>query len=203
MNRPPKKKKVPAPRSADTKMTLKRPEAIPTPGDSQLSFPFTGEVTEQSFGASLLAFARAEVIPMGRKGAYLVNQFKPIRDALDLLEERYKTALMADQDCLPGIGLKEGAQVRELKVDTAQVRTALKEEIPSISDFLNCCTPRLTALQEEIQLAKSCSPQEARMILDRALEDQLTYRQNRPTLVRLTQAEALEQAERLAEGRPE
>jgi hypothetical protein len=159
-------------------------------------------VTKPSFGASLLTFARSDALPLeGPKAAYLLNQLKPIREALEVMEERWRESLQADGDAIPGWHLVPGPQVRELKGATAldvwnQFEGA--DDYPlTLKEFLACCRPVLTTMEEAIRDTEGLEPDRARSLLNRLLADLLTYRQNRSSLRRLNGAEAIAQAVRL------
>jgi hypothetical protein len=158
-------------------------------------------VTKPSFGQSLLTFARSDALPLsGYKAAYLLNQFKPIREALELMEERWRESLQENHDGIPGWQLVPGANVRELKGATAlNVWEQFQEgdDCPlSVEEFLACCRVSLTALEKEIGLPEA---DKSKRFLNRRLGELLTYRQNRPSLKRLSRSEALAQAARLEE----
>jgi hypothetical protein len=184
------------------------PETSKAEPERQLvSFPFTGQVTKPSFGASLLTYARSDDLPLeGPKAAYLLNQFKAIREALDLMEERWKAELKESPDAIPGWGLSPGAFVREFATSGMPGLEAWGQfaAFPGgpleLEDFLACCRPSLTALQAKIEALEGLSPEKTRELVDLILGELLTLRQNRPSLKRLSRREALDHAARLEEG---
>jgi hypothetical protein len=175
-------------------------------GARQLSFPFGGQVTKPSFGPSLLTFARSDDLPLeGPKVTYLLGQFKDIRAALDLMEQRWKETLAKSPDAIPGWGLAPGLSVREFATDGMPGLKAWQafEAFPNgpleLEDFLTCSRPSLTTLQAKIEALEGSQPEEARELVDLILGELLTLRQNAPSLKRLSRAEAWAQAARLKE----
>jgi hypothetical protein len=113
--------------------------------ETQLSFPFSSEVTRHSFGQSFQTWARSDALPLqGQTAAHLLAQIRPDREALDLIEARMREAIAANPDSVPGWGLAPGAQVREtFRVSALKVWQALNrapQNLPlNVRDMLACC----------------------------------------------------------------
>jgi hypothetical protein len=175
--------------------------AIPTSSESvaQLS------LSNRSFGESLLEFARGDQLPLaGHKAVYLLDQFKAIREALDLIEARFRESLATNPDALPGWCLAPGAVVRETyRVKALKVWRRLERELGSkvsVEDLLLCC--RLNYGELVLQLAdiEDIDSGLAAERLERIFEGLFPLRQNRSSLRKLGRDEAAYQTTRL-EGR--
>jgi len=89
------------------------------------------------------------VLPLGEKGARLLEEIKTAKTVLADLEEAYKAELKTDPDCLPGWQLSNGRKLRWI----AEVEKALEawsSHRYAMSDFLSCTDLVLHRLEEKL-----------------------------------------------------
>ena len=140
----------------------------------------------------------------GKPAVALLEQFKAIREALDLIEARLRESVAANPDALPGYGLAPGAQVREtFRVSALKVWLAINrapQNLPlNVRDVLSCCRINWAELVQQLAAAEGVEPKLASDQLDQILDGIFPVRTNKPSLRRLNTEEALAQAESLAE----
>jgi hypothetical protein len=118
-------------------------------------------------------------------------------------EARFRKALAADPDTLPGWGLVHAALVREIfRAPALAIWNRLTKAGIELNPrlILNCSRLNMGELVELVAAKLEVGSKLAADQLDQALEGLFSVRQNRPSLRQLNSEEALAQAERL-EGR--
>lgn len=119
----------------------------------------------------------------------LLDCFKLMEPIAEKYRDQARELLAADPKAIPHWKLVDGAYVRELKGDGAQVSEALTQgeeewDILSPTDFLECCKVSLGRLEEKLSERLSIPPADARTYVNERLGELLTARRNRDSLRR-------------------
>jgi len=89
------------------------------------------------------------VLPLGEKGARLLEEIKTAKTVLADLEEAYKAELKTDPDCLPGWQLSNGRKLRWIP-EVEKALEAWSSHRYAMSDFLSCTDLVLHRLEEKL-----------------------------------------------------
>jgi hypothetical protein len=92
------------------------------------------------------------VLPLGEKGARLLEEIKAAKTVLADLEEAYKSELKTDPDCLPGWQLSNGRKLRWIP-EVEKALEAWSSHRYAMSDFLSCTDLVLHRLEEKLALS--------------------------------------------------
>lgn len=85
-------------------------------------------------------------LPLGEKGARILDNIKAAEPVLLALKERYKRELAADPDCLPGWRLKPGKRIHEIQNSEAALEKWMENKL-LMSDFLSATQVVITKLE--------------------------------------------------------
>jgi hypothetical protein len=89
------------------------------------------------------------VLPLGEKGARLLEEIKTAKTVLADLEEAYKAELKTDPGCLPGWQLSNGRKLRWIP-EVEKALEAWSSHRYAMSDFLSCTDLVLHRLEEKL-----------------------------------------------------
>jgi hypothetical protein len=89
------------------------------------------------------------VLPLGEKGARILEEIKTAKTLLADLEEAYKAELKNDPDCLPGWQLSNGRKLRWIP-EVEKALEAWSTHRYAMSDFLSCTDLVLRRLEEKL-----------------------------------------------------
>jgi Protein of unknown function (DUF2800) len=89
------------------------------------------------------------VLPLGEKGARILEEIKAAKTVLADLEAAYKAELKTDPDCLPGWILSNGRKLRSIP-EVEKALEAWSTHRYAISDFLACTNLAIGALEEKL-----------------------------------------------------
>jgi Protein of unknown function (DUF2800) len=89
------------------------------------------------------------MLPLGEKGARLLEEIKTAKIVLADLEEAYKAELKNDPDCLPGWTLNNGRKLRWIP-EVEKALEAWSSHRYAMSDFLSCTDLVLHRLEEKL-----------------------------------------------------
>jgi Protein of unknown function (DUF2800) len=134
------------------------PGAPRTPGDHCTHCParLQCEEARQLIGHPYSLKARIDagdfVLPLGEKGARLLEEIKAAKGVLADLEEAYKAELKTDPDCLPGWQLSNGRKLRWIP-EVEKALQAWSAHRYAMSDFLACTDLVLHRLEEKLTLS--------------------------------------------------
>jgi hypothetical protein len=134
------------------------PGAPRTPGDHCGHCParLQCEEARQLIGHSYSLKARIEagefVLPLGEKGARILEEIKTAKTVLADLEEAYKSELKTDPDCLPGWQLSNGRKLRSIP-EVEKALAAWSNQRYAMSDFLSCTDIVIGRLEEKLALS--------------------------------------------------
>jgi Protein of unknown function (DUF2800) len=92
------------------------------------------------------------VLPLGEKGARLLEEIKTAKTVLADLEEAYKAELKTDPDCLPGWTLSNGRKLRTIP-EVEKALEAWSSHRYAMSDFLACTDLVLGRLEEKLAVS--------------------------------------------------
>jgi hypothetical protein len=111
------------------------------------------EEARQLIGHSYSLKARIDagefVLPLGEKGARILEEIKTAKTLLADLEEAYKAELKNDPDCLPGWQLSNGRKLRWIP-EVEKALEAWSTHRYAMSDFLSCTDLVLHRLEEKL-----------------------------------------------------
>jgi Protein of unknown function (DUF2800) len=88
-------------------------------------------------------------LPLGEKGARLLDEIKTVKEVIKSLEEAYKAELKTDPDCLPGWQLSNGRKLRWIP-EVEKALEAWSSHRYAMSDFLSCTDLVLHRLEEKL-----------------------------------------------------
>jgi hypothetical protein len=134
------------------------PGAPRTPGDHCEHCParLQCEEARQLIGHSYSLKARIEagefVLPLGEKGARILEEIKTAKTLLADLEEAYKSELKTDPECLPGWTLSNGRKLRSIP-EVEKALEAWSAQRYAMSDFLSCTDIVIGRLEEKLTLS--------------------------------------------------
>jgi Protein of unknown function (DUF2800) len=129
-----------------------------TPGDHCQHCParLQCEEARQLIGHSYSLKARIDagefILPLGEKGARILEEIKTAKTVLADLEEAYKTELKTNPDCLPGWQLSNGRKLRSIP-EVEKALEAWSAQRYAISDFLSCTDLVIGRLEEKLNLS--------------------------------------------------
>jgi hypothetical protein len=89
------------------------------------------------------------VLPLGEKGARILEEIKAAKTVLADLEAAYKAELKTDPDCLPGWTLSNGRKLRSIP-EVEKALEAWSTHRYAMSDFLACTNLAIGALEEKL-----------------------------------------------------
>jgi hypothetical protein len=92
------------------------------------------------------------VLPLGEKGARVLEEIKTAKTVLADLEEAYKAELKNDPDCLPGWQLSNGRKLRWIP-EVEKALEAWSTQRYAMSDFLSCTDLVLHRLEEKLTVS--------------------------------------------------
>jgi Protein of unknown function (DUF2800) len=92
------------------------------------------------------------VLPLGEKGARILEEIKTAKTLLADLEEAYKAELKTDPDCLPGWTLSNGRKLRWIP-EVEKALEAWSSHRYAMSDFLSCTDLVLRRLEEKLAVS--------------------------------------------------
>jgi hypothetical protein len=92
------------------------------------------------------------VLPLGEKGARLLEEIKTAKTVLADLEEAYKAELKTDPDCLPGWQLSNGRKLRWIP-EVEKALEAWSSHRYAMSDFLSCTDLVIHRLEEKLTVS--------------------------------------------------
>jgi hypothetical protein len=111
------------------------------------------EEARQLIGHSYSLKARIDagefVLPLGEKGARILEEIKTAKTVLADLEEAYKAELKTDPDCLPGWTLSDGRKLRWIP-EVEKALEAWSAHRYAMSDFLACTNLAIGQLEEKL-----------------------------------------------------
>jgi hypothetical protein len=91
-------------------------------------------------------------LPLGEKGARLLEEIKTVKEVIKSLEEAYKTELKTDPDCLPGWTLSNGRKLRSIP-EVEKALEAWSAQRYAMSDFLSCTDLVIGRLEEKLTVS--------------------------------------------------
>jgi Protein of unknown function (DUF2800) len=91
-------------------------------------------------------------LPLGEKGARLLEEIKTVKEVIKSLEEAYKTELKTDPDSLPGWTLSNGRKLRSIP-EVEKALEAWSAQRYAMSDFLACTDLVIGRLEEKLTLS--------------------------------------------------
>jgi Protein of unknown function (DUF2800) len=167
-----------------------QPEAIRTPGAHCGKCParLNCEEARQMIGNTYNLAKRIESgefrIPLGEKGARIIENIKSAKVLLKGLEDRYKQQLLDEPDSIPGWRMKEGKKIRVIsEVDKAL--KAAKANWFSDEDFWACCDVAIGRLQEKLGTVAQVSGKGLARRFNEAFGPLVTYKQYGPELEKI------------------
>src|SRR4029077_13544055 len=89
------------------------------------------------------------VLPLGEKGARILEEIKTAKTVLADLEQAYKAELKTDPDCLPGWQLSNGRKLRAIP-EVEKALEAWSKQRYALSDFLACTDLVIGRLEEKL-----------------------------------------------------
>jgi len=122
-------------------------------------------------------------LPLGERGAQLLDQIKIAKAIIKTLEEAYKTLLSNNPDSLPGWHLRNGKKMRQI-ADTERAFEAWKEARLDIADFLAATEISVPRLQERYGLAAQIKGKRLELEFNQIFTDLITFKQYSPELER-------------------
>jgi hypothetical protein len=166
------------------------PEAVRTPGThcSRCPARLNCEEARQLIGNTYNLAKRIESgeyrIPLGEKGARIIENIKTAKGLLKNMEDRYKQQLLDEPDSIPGWRMKEGKQVRVItEVDKAL--KAAKANWFSDEDFWSCCEVAIGRLQEKLGEIAKVSGKGLSKRFNETFGQLVTYKQYAPELEKI------------------
>jgi len=127
------------------------------------------------------------VLPIGPKGAEVLEFLAAAEPLLEALRERYKALLLQEPDAVPGWYMKEGKKVRE--ITDIQAAYALASQYISLEQFLGAASLKVTPLQEAFGLASNpkLTGRNLEQQFNQAFEKVISFKQYRPELTRISE----------------
>jgi Protein of unknown function (DUF2800) len=163
-----------------------QPNAVRTPGNYCTRCPakLNCEEAKQLVGRIYSLAKRIEQgeyqIPLGEKGAAILENIKTARGILKALEEQYKAILGQDPEAIPGWRLKDGKKVREI-LDPGKAFARAKQFWFSDQDFWDCCDVAIGRLEAKLgEVAKVSRGLDRKF--NEAFGELVTYKQYGPEL---------------------
>src|SRR5215469_312490 len=128
------------------------PDAVRTPGRHCDHCPALSNCEEarQLIGHTHSLAKRIEAgqytLPLGEKGARILQEIDTVKKVLKSLQEAYKRELAADPDCLPGWHLKNGKRIRQID-DIKRALELWSAQRLDIADFLSATEISISKLE--------------------------------------------------------
>lgn len=122
-------------------------------------------------------------MPLGERGAQLLDQIKIAKSIIKNLEEAYKTELSTNPDSLPGWHLRNGKKIRQI-TEVEQALEAWKNARLDIADFLASTDISVSRLMERYGHAAGIKGKRLEQEFNAAFSDLITFKQYAPELER-------------------
>jgi Protein of unknown function (DUF2800) len=167
-----------------------QPDAVRTPGNYCTRCPakLNCEEARQLVGRTYSLAKRIEEgeyqIPLGEKGAAILENIKTAKDILKALEENYKARLALEPDAIPGWRLKEGKKMRVIS-EPQKAFSSAKKYWFSDEDFWACCDVVIGRLEEKLGIVARVKGQKLTSEFNAAFGELVTYKQYGPELEKI------------------
>lgn len=129
-------------------------------------------------------------LPLGERGALLLDQIKIAKSIIKTLEEAYKTELQHAPDSLPGWHLRNGKKIRQI-AEVERALEAWKNARLDIADFLFATEISVSRLQERYGLAAGIKGKRLEQEFNERFSELITFKVYAPELERDSKPRAL------------
>jgi hypothetical protein len=126
-------------------------------------------------------------LPLGERGARLLEEIKTVKALIRSLEQAYKDELKANPNSLPGWQLKDGKRPRHID-DLERALEVWMTNRLAMGDFLGACELAIGKLEERLGTATGLSGKRLTQRLNELFGELISVRQNAPELVRTNKA---------------
>jgi len=167
-----------------------QPNAVRTPGNYCTRCPakLNCEEVKQLIGRTYNLAKRIEQgefqLPLGEKGAAILDNIKTVKSTLKAVEERYKVLLETEPEAIPGWRLKDGKKVRIIPEPEKALARA-KQYWFSDADFWGCVDVAIGRLQERLSAVAKVRGKSLERKFDEAFGELVTYQQYGPELEKI------------------
>jgi hypothetical protein len=125
-------------------------------------------------------------LPLGEKGARVLDSITTAESVLKALKEAYKRELGLAGDCLPGWRLKAGKQVRQITDIEAAMELAVQDGF-TLKEFFSCAELSIGRLEQHFGSLKGLSGRALTNHFKSVFEPLITFKQYAPELERVKQ----------------